>query len=149
MDSMETSIRSARSADHPELVAIWRRAVEATHDFLTPADIDWYEGSLPGYLAEAEGLLVACSESRLLGFGAGVGGQIDMLFVDPAVHGRGIGSRLLAALSEGQETVLVDVNQDNPSGRAFYAAKGFKEASRSEVDDQGRPFPILHLRRDQ
>ncbi|MUL77609.1 hypothetical protein [Mycolicibacterium sp. CBMA 226] len=30
-------------AEWPELVRIWRSAVEATHDFLTADDIDFYE----------------------------------------------------------------------------------------------------------
>ncbi|SLJ82783.1 putative acetyltransferase [Mycobacteroides abscessus subsp. abscessus] len=41
------------------------------------------------------------------------------------------------------------MNEDNPTARKFYAAKGFEEIGRSEIDGQGRPFPLLHLRRDR
>ena len=34
------SIRRARAAEHPALVALWERSVRATHDFLSEADFD-------------------------------------------------------------------------------------------------------------
>lgn len=33
-------IRKGNAADHPQLLNIWLRAVQATHDFLQPSDID-------------------------------------------------------------------------------------------------------------
>jgi len=43
-DTSALSIRSSVGAgDHPALAAIWRRAVDATHDFLTQADRDEIE----------------------------------------------------------------------------------------------------------
>lgn len=74
-----------------------------------------------------------------------------MLFVAEEAQGAGVGSALLASVhadvleTEASE-LTVDVNEDNQSGRRFYAARGFTVASRSDLDDQGRPFPILHLR---
>jgi putative acetyltransferase len=45
-----------------------------------------------------------------------------------------------------QGALTVDVNEQNPEALAFYRACGFTVAGRSEVDDAGRPFPLLHLR---
>lgn len=42
---------------------------------------------------------------------------------------------------------LIDVNEQNQSAKAFYQVMGFEEYARSEVDDAGRPYPILHLQR--
>jgi len=139
-------IRTATAADHPRLLRLWRAAVEATHDFLTPADVDALDPQVAAYLADVPELLVAESGSGIQGFIGADGRSIEMLFVDPAVHGRGVGTALIAALGPGPLTV--DVNEDNPSGRRFYAARGFVEVGRSPLDGEGRPFPLLHLRRD-
>jgi pimeloyl-ACP methyl ester carboxylesterase len=70
-----------------------------------------------------------------------------MLFVEPRFHGKGVGSRLLDSVAADHDELRVDVNEQNPSGRRFYAARGFTQIGRSESDSSGRPFPVLHLRR--
>jgi putative acetyltransferase len=44
--------------------------------------------------------------------------------------------------------LTVDVNEQNEPARRFYEALGFVAAGRSPLDDNGLPYPILHLRRD-
>jgi putative acetyltransferase len=41
----------------------------------------------------------------------------------------------------------VDVNEQNDGAIGFYGHLGFEVTGRSEFDDQGRPYPLLHLRR--
>lgn len=142
------TIRSALPEDHGTLLGIWRRAVEATHHFLSGDDIDWYESSVSGYLAAMQDLRVADKQEHgPLGFIAQDDGEIHMLFVDPAAHGHGIGTRLLEDVGQHFAVLRVDVNEDNDSGSRFYERKGFGRVGRSEVDEEGRPFPLLHLRR--
>ena len=40
----------------------------------------------------------------------------------------------------------MDVNGQNAAARGFYEACGFVVEGRSELDDQGRPYPLLHMR---
>lgn len=130
------------------LLDIWRRSVEATHHFLRGGDIDWYESTVSGYLPAMQDLRVADQRDHgPLGFIAQDDGEIHMLFVDPEAHGRGIGTRLLDTVGQHFDVLRVDVNEDNDSGCRFYSAKGFERIGRSEVDDEGRPFPLLHLQR--
>ncbi len=144
----EGIVRSARPAEHDVLLGIWRRSVEATHHFLSRDDIDFYESTVSGYLPAMQDLRVAYQQGHgLLGFIAQKDGEIHMLFVDPAAHGRGIGTRLLDDVGRGFDVLRVDVNEDNDSARQFYRAKGFERIGRSELDGEGRPFPLLHLRR--
>ncbi|HKB39870.1 MAG TPA: hypothetical protein VKD72_25770, partial [Gemmataceae bacterium] len=42
--------------------------------------------------------------------------------------------------------LTVDVNEQNAAARGFYEACGFVVEGRSELDDQGRPYPLLHMR---
>ena len=130
------------------LLGIWRRSVEATHHFLSGDDIDWYEPTVSGYLPAMQDLRVADKQNHgPLGFIAQDHGEIHMLFVDPEAHGHGIGTRLLENVGQQFDVLRVDVNEGNDSGRRFYETKGFERVGRSEVDDEGRPFPLLHLRR--
>ncbi|MFJ2351657.1 GNAT family N-acetyltransferase [Glutamicibacter sp. NPDC087673] len=139
------SIRTAVDTDYSALLAIWRRSVEATHEFLTPADIDSIELDVAKYLPQMSDLRVAEVAGQPMGFIAIEKDILEMLFVDAFAQGRGIGSALLNSVVTGRESVRVDVNEQNPSGRNFYAAKGFTQIGRSETDGEGRGFPILHL----
>jgi putative acetyltransferase len=40
----------------------------------------------------------------------------------------------------------VDVNEQNPQGVGFYRHMGFEQVGRSELDGQGNPFPLLHMK---
>jgi len=73
-------------------------------------------------------------------------GALEMLFVDAAERGTGVGSALLAHAIAEQGVTRVDVNEQNASAAGFYAHRGFEVVSRSETDEAGRPYPLLHLR---
>jgi len=83
----------------------------------------------------------------VLGFLAPDAGEIHMLFVAPEAQGRGVGTTLLEEVTSRFGVLHLDVNEQNPTARAFYGARGFVRVGRSDTDGQGRPFPLLHLRR--
>ena len=70
-----------------------------------------------------------------------------MLFVDDAARGRGIGSALLKHAVDRWGVHRLDVNEQNPAARGFYEHERFRVASRSELGEAGRPFPLLHMER--
>ena len=43
--------------------------------------------------------------------------------------------------------LTVDVNEANVEATRFYEALGFVAVGRSPTDSDGRPYPILHLKR--
>lgn len=145
---MTFRIRTARSDDHGQLLRIWRAAVEASHDFLTPDEVDGYESVVSGYLPQLRDLRVAVSEDdEPVGFIAQDAGEIHLLFVAPSAQHSGVGSALLDDVADEYGELRLDVNEQNPLARAFYQSKGFEPVGRSELDTEGRPFPLLHLRR--
>ncbi|WDG19275.1 GNAT family N-acetyltransferase [Microbacterium sp. Clip185] len=144
---MTVLIRPAAASDHPRLVEVWRSAVEATHDFLTSAEVDLYEQQLREYLPQMPVLWVAVDDDTAIGFLGSGDGVIEMLFVDPTRHGRGIGRALVARVAGGAAPLRVDVNEENAGAQRFYAALGFIEVGRSALDGEGQPHPILHLER--
>ncbi len=121
-----------------DLVPLWWASVEATHAFLTPDDIDRIEGYVPQAMRDVEHLVIAeDADGTLRGF-LGVGGEtVEMLFLHPFSRGRGIGSQLLACALKSYGAT--------EQARCFYERKGFRTIGRSETDDMGDPFPILHM----
>jgi putative acetyltransferase len=144
---MTVLIRAGAESDHPRLVEVWRAAVEATHDFLTSSEVDLYEPQLDVYLPQMPEVWVATEDGATIGFLGYGDGVIEMLFVDPARHGQGVGRALVARVAEGAVTLRVDVNEENAGAQRFYAALGFTEVGRSALDGEGQPHPILHLER--
>ena len=129
--------------DVDRLYTIWERAVAATHDFLNPTDHDAIAPQVHDYVRDAE-LTVATADGRPVAFMGVTGNSINSLFIDPDWHGQGIGRQLVDSV--GQPST-VDVNEQNQAAVDFYQHLGFEVIGRSEVDDQGRPYPVLHLRR--
>jgi putative acetyltransferase len=143
-------IRRGREDDLAALLALWERSVRATHAFLTEADI----AELRPLVAEAlsgdalDLWVLTETGDAPIGFMGLAGNDISALFLEPARRGQGAGRMLVfhaQTLRAGELTV--DVNEQNPQARGFYEALGFVVVGRSPLDDGGRPFPLLHLRR--
>ncbi|OKP84332.1 acetyltransferase [Paenibacillus helianthi] len=132
---------------HDNLINIWYKAVCHTHTFLTDEDIEFYHQMLQnGALNEVEIWLELNENEEPTGFIGLDGTKIEMLFVDPKYHGRGIGSRLIKHAKKLKGSNLqVDVNEQNDGAYTFYKRFGFVQIGRSELDGSGRPFPLLHL----
>ncbi|RIJ70314.1 acetyltransferase [Nakamurella silvestris] len=126
---------------------IWRSAVTATHDFLGPEDIADFEVRIPRDLLPQVRLTVAVLNGSPVGFAGVAGGNLEMLFVDDAFRGRGVGTALLQAELAENPQLTTDVNEQNPQALSFYRRQGYVVVGRSEIDGDGRPFPLLHLAR--
>jgi len=90
---------------------------------------------------------VAVDENdKPLGFMLIDGTHMEALFIDPDVRGSGIGRELLQYGLSSHGPLTTDVNMQNSQAVGFYRRMGFVETGRSEVDSQGRPYPLIHLR---
>jgi putative acetyltransferase len=81
-----------------------------------------------------------------MGFMGMSGSKMESLFLAPEFHGRGGGRRLVRHAQELHGELTTDVNEQNSAACRFYEACGFVVQDRSELDDAGRPFPLLHMR---
>lgn len=130
-----------------ELTSVWRASVEATHDFLSEQDIERIAQYVPEAIRTVPSLVTACDDDgRARGFAGVDGGKLEMLFIDPAYRGKGVGATLLDLAVHELGVTTVDVNEQNAQARGFYEHEGFEIVGRSETDEQGEPFPILHMR---
>ncbi|MBR9801004.1 acetyltransferase [bacterium] len=141
-------IRRALPTDHDVLLDVWLRSVQATHTFVSQADITEMTPQVREYLGSSEtDFWVVCVESdRPMGFMGLGGSQIESLFLAPEFLRRGAGRRMIDHARTLHSELTVDVNEQNADAVAFYQAVGFVVERRSELDDQGRPYPLLHLR---
>lgn len=139
-------IQALNVSDYPEILNIWEASVRATHHFLKPGEIDFYKPLILKYaLPELVRLFGIRQNNRLCGFMGLSERKIEMLFISPEHFRRGFGAKLLKhAVALGYK--LVDVNEENPEALKFYQHQGFHIVSRDELDDSGKPHPILHLR---
>ena len=138
-------IRRGLPSDVGRALEIWRGAVDATHQFLSPEDRAELDDLVAGFLPEAE-MWVAEEEGRVLGFLILDGSMIDALFVDPEVHGRGVGTALVQHAIALAPDATVDANERATNALPFYESRGFVRTGRSETDRQGRPYPLVHLK---
>lgn len=141
-------IRRPRPDDDARNLAIWRAAVHATHEFLSVADLTAIDVQVQRHLPSLITWVAVDEADRPLGFMAMNGGHVAALFVDPEAHGRGVGRSLIEkAASQHPGGLTVDVNEQNPKAIGFYVRLGFAPFGRSPLDDAGRPYPLIHMRR--
>lgn len=140
-------IRPSTPADAARVVEIWNRAVDATHDFLTPQDRAAIGAEVEGFLPAAPLVLAVDADDRPLGFMLVDGSHMEALFIDPDSRGQGVGRALVAYALASQPELTTDVNEQNAQAVGFYERMGFAATGRSDLDGQGRPYPLIHLRR--
>ncbi len=130
-----------------DLLQIWEASVRATHHFLQEPDIAALRPVVRQALLEVPQLAIICQDGALAGFVGADGDKIEMLFLTPAQRGSGLGRALLRYALEQWHCDKVDVNEQNEAAAGFYRHMGFIVIDRSPLDEQGNPFPILHLQR--
>ena len=144
-------VRPARPEDRERLLELWERSVRATHHFLENSDIAALRPLVAQELAsDAVGwwVLVFTADTPI-GFLGYANESIEALFIDPEHRQQG-GGKFLVSHAQGLAAgaLAVDVNEQNEGARRFYEALGFAVIGRSPTDAGGRPFPILHMKRN-
>lgn len=142
---MKYNIENVDPADYQEVVELWEASVRATHHFLSEADIQFFKPLILNEFLSAVTLRCIREAGILMGFLGVAEGKLEMLFVHPGAMGKGIGKQLIQYGMAELGVVAVDVNEDNPNATGFYKHLGFKIEKRSPLDAMGKPFPILHM----
>ena len=130
-----------------ELLNVWEDSVKATHTFLSNEEIENIKKYVPQALKEVEHLIVEEDEShKPIAFMGIEKNKLEMLFIKNSKRGKGLGKKLLNFGIEKYNVNKLAVNEQNPEAKGFYEHMGFKVYKRNELDDQGNPYPVLHMR---
>lgn len=131
------------------LAGVWERSVRATHSFLAESDIVGMRPLVRAELAGIPRLAVALYGGAPVGFAGVQDDKLEMLFVDDAFRGKGVGAMLLSYSIKRWDVRRLDVNEQNPQARGFYEHEGFRVVARSARDGQGNAFSLLHMEQSE
>ncbi len=138
-------LRPTTDGDLPALHAIFLDAIGSVflpHGFEPPAPSLETFSNLQGHILRTGTSVVAETDGRVLGYGSswarGEDWFLASLFVDPAAHGRGLGSALLDAVwtPASRRRTMTDAIQ--PISNALYGGRGLVPAT-PLLTFQGRP----------
>lgn len=130
-----------------ELVAVWEDSVRPTHTFLSSNEVDEIKKYVPQALRNVAHLVTMVDEHGVaVGFMGVEGQKLEMLFIKNKERGKRLGERLLSYGIEHFGVNELVVNEQNPKAHEFYERMGFRVYKRSDVDEQGQPYPVLYMR---
>ena len=128
------------------LLEVWEASVRATHLFLSDMEIKNIKEYVPRALNGVEHLLVAEDDKGCAVAFMGIDdGSLEMLFISPEERGKGLGKRLIQHGIENYAARRLTVNEQNPQAIGFYEHMGFHVYKRTELDEQGNPYPLLYM----
>jgi GNAT superfamily N-acetyltransferase len=153
------SLRRAAKEDVSAIVRLCIETIPEVYGPILPADTlrPWVEGDVVAGLVEEEWprMMVALADREasfvgseggggVVGVAAASGDAVDLLWVHPRHHGRGIGTALLGRLEEemreaGNRTGRLCCFSENLRAMRFYQARGWKAAGEGVNEETGAP----------
>lgn len=128
------------------LLEVWESSVRATHLFLSDSEIKRIKKYVPQALNGIAHLVIVEDETGRPGAFMGIeDGTLEMLFISPEERGKGLGKRLIQYGIENYGVKRLAVNEQNPQAKGFYKHMGFQVYKRTDLDEQGNPYPLLYM----
>ena len=129
------------------LVEIWEDSVIHTHLFLTRQEIENIKKYVPIAINEVKHLIVIESIDNVIDGFMGINDEkIEMLFIKNSERNKGLGKELLKYGIAKYNANMVTVNEQNYNAKSFYEHFGFRTYKKSDIDEQGNPYPILYMK---
>lgn len=143
----EINIKNRNLSLIEKLIDVWKRSVRETYLFLSNEEIEEIKNFVPMALKSVPHLIIENDVNGVpIAFMGIDDGKLEMLFIDPRERGKGLGRKLLEHGITNYGVKEVVVNEQNPQVKGFYEYMGFKVYERSEIDEQGNPYPILFMK---
>ena len=144
MKIMEVKNRTELLID--ELLEVWEDSVKATHLFLSNEEVKNLKEYVPQALKEVSHLIIIEKNTTPIAFMGIEGTKLEMLFIKNSERGKGFGKQLLNYGIKNYNVNELVVNEQNPKAKGFYEHLGFTIYKRSELDEQGNHYPVLHMK---
>lgn len=131
-----------------QLLAIWESSVKATHLFLSDEEIKNIKQYVPQALKEIPHLIIAENKNGYpIGFMGIANQKLEMLFILNEERKKGIGKKLLRYGIVNYSVNELTVNEQNSLAKGFYEHMGFQVYKKTDIDEQGNPYPLLYMKR--
>lgn len=141
----EPMIRNYKTKDTEAVVEVWKAATAVAHPFLANDFIgDEAENLRNIYLIHAQTRVLEWDD-EVAGFIAMIGNEIGGLFLDPELHGHGLGRALVDDVAKQADSLEVEVFERNTVGRRFYDCYGFRQIGSSIHEATGEAVLRLAL----
>ena len=128
------------------LIKIWEDSVKATHSFLSNDEIKDIKEYVPQAILEVSHVIIIENKNHYpIAFMGIEDTKLEMLFIKNSEIGKGLGKQLLNYGIENYNIRELAVNEQNPNAKGFYEHMGFRTYKRTELDEQGNPYPILYM----
>lgn len=132
-----------------QLLKVWETSVCATHHFLSDAEIQRIKKYVPQALGGVKHLILAENASgEPIAFMGVEDHRLEMLFLSPKERGKGLGKQLLLYGIQNYGIEELTVNEQNPQAVGFYEHMGFETYKRTDMDEEGNPYPLLYMKRN-
>lgn len=140
-------IKDRNSSLISQLLKVWEDSVKATHLFLSKEEINNIKEYVPQAIYGVSHLVIIQNENNMpIAFMGIEDTKLEMLFIKNSERGKGLGKQLLNYGIENYNVNELAVNEQNPKAKGFYEYMGFKTYKRTELDEQGNPYPILYMK---
>ncbi|KAA3636106.1 MAG: GNAT family N-acetyltransferase [Bacteroidetes bacterium] len=137
-------IRKYEVKDVDGIIDTWYQASMLAHPFLDSRFIEQEKHNIRNVYLPNTDTWVFESDNEVVAFIAMIENEVGAIFAKPDFHGQGIGKQLMDFVAEKNETLEVEVFQNNSIGRAFYEKYGFSEIGNHIHEETG--FKLLRLR---
>lgn len=128
-----------------KLLEIWENSVINTHLFLTREEINNIKKYVIEAILKVKHLIILENNNNIIAF-MGINDQkLEMLFIKNNERKKGYGKLLLNYGIKKYQVNELTVNEQNEDAKLFYEHLGFKTYKRSEIDEEGNPYPILYM----
>ncbi|GJM22024.1 MAG: acetyltransferase [Planctomycetota bacterium] len=138
-------IRPYAETDKAELLAVWDRASALAHPFLSAEFQAQVRHDIGEVYLPITRTWVFERHDRVVGFISMIEREIGGLFVEPELHGQGLGRALTDHARAELGALEVEVFERNTIGRAFYDRYGFQLIERKDHPETGEKVLRLGL----
>ena len=74
--------------------------------------------------------------------------RLEMLFLSQKEREKGLGKQLLLYGIQNYGIEELTVNEQNTQAVGFYEHMGFETYKRTDLDEEGNPYPLLYMKRN-
>lgn len=134
-----------------DLIAVchsWEAAARIAHPFMSEEFLAQERANLADVYMPNSDVWVAEIAGNVEGFIALMGNEVGGLFLHPDHHGKGAGKALMDKAQQLHGDLEVEVFENNPFGRKFYARYGFNFMEEKYHEPTGEKLLRLKFTKD-